>query len=734
MKFAAIVLGLFLLFSQASETSSAQAVKLSHHEIDVDSLIHHYSTSSPETAIAYAKLGLSKATDKNNVPVIAQYCVTIAKLYTALSLNDSAKYFLLNALRLYKVLGDEAAIAETQHLVGDTFFNSGELQEAESSYQQAYDTFKSLHKISEMLLCLESLGLTYKLQGQFEKVIEKYQEGIIVAEHYSLPKEKAKFLGLIGYLNNDFGNYSVSLVSFSQALEIYKTLHDSLQIARTYNDMGFSFRKEKRVQDAIKSHTIALQIYQLFNVKGGTSRTLEFLGFCYSEMNQYTIALEKYNEALKLKIEIQEQNAIPYSYAYIGDAYLHLHKYSQAIRYYKQALSANREYITKYALCDFTNALGVAYGKMKQYELANKYIQQSLAIAKEVNLPTMQLKNLGILSSNYKALGNLQSALHYMEKFTSLKDSVFNKEAQKNTATLLAKLENENKERRIALLTKEKELRETYLLMSILGSIFLLVMIMVIYISYKHNKKSAALLKRQKEELTELNTTKDKFFSIIAHDLKSPFTTLIGISEMIAAEQHHASKEELLHYYAALNDEIHKVYSLTEDLLEWGRLQRNAVKFERVKLNLSEDIFDTIAVLSGSAQKKNISITTLFPEHLDVFYDQKMITTVVRNLISNAIKFTQKGGTITVKAAIENSHALVQVCDDGVGISQEDLSKLFRIDLYYSTTGTNSETGTGLGLILCKEFIEKHNGTIWAESEVGKGSVFSFTLSTALEQ
>ena len=241
-------------------------------------------------------------------------------------------------------------------------------------------------------------------------------------------------------------------------------------------------------------------------------------------------------------------------------------------------------------------------------------------------------------------------------------------------------------------------------------------------------KKTEQALKESEERLRELNATKDKFFSIIAHDLKSPFNTLLGLSEVLMED---FDEYDIQYQKKSINNiyqSAHNTFKLLENLLLWSCAQRGIMDFYPESENLYLISVETVEPLSQSATNKSISIKNKIPEDIFVKADKNMLLTVLRNLISNAIKFTPKGGEIFIKARQYDNNTEISVKDTGIGISVEEQLKLFQIEEGVSSVGTENEMGTGLGLILCKEFVEKHDGKIWVESKVGKGSKFIFTI------
>lgn len=248
-------------------------------------------------------------------------------------------------------------------------------------------------------------------------------------------------------------------------------------------------------------------------------------------------------------------------------------------------------------------------------------------------------------------------------------------------------------------------------------------------------KKIEESLKRSNEELKVLNIAKDKFFSIIAHDLRNPFHSLLGFSEILASEIETLSNEEIVTFSKGLNDDLRNIYGLLDNLLQWSMMQRNMLDYNPIKLDLHNLVNKMIAVSSKMAEEKNIAIYNNIVNGTFVYADVDMLRSIIQNLLINAIKFTRQKGNIVFSSAEKGNLIEVSVEDSGTGIESKTISSLFSFDRILSNSGTAGERGTGLGLPLCKEFVERNDGKIWVESEPGKGSKFIFTLqkSSAIE-
>ncbi|MBK7058274.1 MAG: hybrid sensor histidine kinase/response regulator [Leptospiraceae bacterium] len=244
-------------------------------------------------------------------------------------------------------------------------------------------------------------------------------------------------------------------------------------------------------------------------------------------------------------------------------------------------------------------------------------------------------------------------------------------------------------------------------------------------------KQSREKIRKTNEQLKELNATKDKFFSIIAHDLKNPFNTLLGFSKLLFENAPNYTTDQIQQYAQIMNHTAKQSYALLENLMQWAKSQTEKIKIIPRNSSMNELLSITIPIINGSALKKNITIESNISTEDIVYADNSLTATILRNLLTNAIKFTHANGKITVSTQRKDIFLEVSITDTGVGIEPMNIDKLFRIDSKVTSHGTDNEEGTGLGLILCKEFVEKQGGTIWAISEVGKGSTFTFTLPLA---
>jgi two-component system, sensor histidine kinase and response regulator len=253
----------------------------------------------------------------------------------------------------------------------------------------------------------------------------------------------------------------------------------------------------------------------------------------------------------------------------------------------------------------------------------------------------------------------------------------------------------------------------------------------LLQLELEEHHRTLEKLKKSASHLKDLNAMKDKFFGIIAHDLKNPFTALLGSSELLMNYTDDYDSDNIKRISTSLYNSAKTGYALLENLLEWSRAQTGNINFKPERVNIRKLVDENISNMSVYFENKKIELRSEIAEDTEAMADRNMLNTVLRNLLNNAVKFTHKNGKILVTATKCNGDLIITVKDNGIGIPPTEIDKLFRVDAHYTNLGTAQERGTGLGLLLCKEFIEKHGGRIWVESSDGKGSEFKFTIPCA---
>ncbi len=601
-----------------------------------------------------------------------------------------------------------------------------------------------------------------------DKTLTSAKEAEKLATKIEFAKGKAESLRLIGVYYSYKSNYSKALEYYIKSLKINEKLNAKKEIARCFNYIGYIHRKQNNFPKALTYFQKALKINKELEIKTGITYSLHNMGIIYNRTGNYSKALEYFQTTLTINKELGIKKGISYSLNSTGEVFYNLGDYTKAIEYFQKALKIRTEIGNKYLICISNQDLGLVYLKTNNYSKALNYSLKSLKIAKDLNLLENQKDIHKQLSEIYANTKNYKKAYENYILYKKLNDRIFNEESIKKITGLEYQYKYE-KEKEITELKQQKKnvviaeeakrlkvVRNSF----IVGFVLMFILVLVILRNFLQKHKANSILTAHKKrietknqqlqlqkeeiqtfakELEKANSTKDKFFSIIAHDLKSPFNTMIGFSELLVNKFDTYNVQEQKNFVSILNQDIHNTFRLLENLLLWSRSHRGKIEFVPVKENLFLLLNETIKLLNQTATNKLITIKNEVAKSIFVSADKDMLETILRNLILNAIKFTKNEGKITINAHLiidehKQSCTQISVKDNGVGIAKEKLARLFIISENVSTKGTQGEVGTGLGLTLCKEFVEKHGGKIWVESEEGYGSEFIFTLPTSTLQ
>jgi len=579
-----------------------------------------------------------------------------------------------------------------------------------------------------------------------------YEYGIKALDFYTnqknIPKQ-CNVLNKMGINKRNTGEYSAALDNFYKILSIAEQPSCNLEIAYANNNIADIYNRLEKYEKALEFTNKALKLFQNEHNQTGIAYNLNLNGTIYQNQNDWSHAMRFFKQSLDLRLKMNDESGAASSYINIGDCYLELNQPDSAMVYYKKG-------IVYYNKAGFTNygqsyiSLGRYYAAKKEYQKAISTLKEAIVRARTMKSPVYVQKANEVLhkvyydTKEYKKAYEIQ-ALARIEEDTLRKSDYIRKIT---TLDLNYTFEQQVRQKEIDDL-KKKTLYESHIYKQQLlsyGLILLLIVISIltffIFKNYRFVTKTNKLqriyndeisrqkisIQSQNVQLQELNATKDKFFNIIAHDLKNPFYGILGLSEEIVSAGQNYSHEETIKMVKLIRDSSQNAFNLLENLLEWSKAQTGRIEFNPEYFMLDNMVNDVIKLLENYAVQKNISINYQIANNFQIFADHNMVHTILRNLITNAIKFTEENGRISVEAVHLPGEIQITVSDTGIGIEEYIKEKLFLISEKITSLGTKNEKGTGLGLLLCKEFVEKHGGKIWVESEPGKGSQFFFTL------
>lgn len=595
------------------------------------------------------------------------------------------------------------------------------------------------------------------------------------------PAQQAQIVKQLSRRAMSSGDYSQAIEYLNKETELRIFTGDSVSWANSNYNLGLVYSIIRDFEKAIYHNLIALEYFEKHRLVNEVANTCINLGFVYNENRDPDLALFYYERALGIYEDLSEQEGLEASYLNIGildnrangtgtrssraedgAAVAKKVNYSSLIVIYTNLGKINLEKNNIALAENYMNKALVLAQQMNDtyYEAVNRISVASLTYAKGKKTDAFRMAetalelarksgNKNVVSEAYTELAKMAMGLNkpaiaygYLEKYSALKDSIYNEQQAVLLGQAQARFEIGRKE-----LDSERLLRENLEQMIKLESdkksrialigvvIFILILLALFFKRYHFKSKDLSnleeknrLIETQKAELEQLIQTKDRFLSIIAHDLKNPFTSLLGFADLAYNEFDEITDAEKRSYLGIIRQSSQHIYSLLDNLLTWSRAQSGRIDFRPEPVNLSEVVETSIEVVRSMADNKQIAIYTDFTENVVVRADKNMLFTVLRNLLSNAIKFTPTGGSVTVSCDCSGERAVISVSDTGIGMNGDELSRLFKIDGNLKNSGTNNETGTGLGLILCQEFMNLHKSKITATSKPGSGSTFSFPL------
>lgn len=646
--------------------------------------------------LAIATLPAAKASANSNLRMNAYY--VLGRIYAELENNKQSLAYLDSALQIAEAKNDNWHKGEVLYHIGLRKHQMGQ----EISALEAFNASVQASRISDNFRFLGSsyslMGTIFRMNGLYDRAIEYIIKAELNYEKADFTEGSAWAKYLLGRIYYDLKLPDIALRYFQQSLGIYLRLAaiDGVQngLAICYEQIGMLYIESGNFEEARECITKTLEIYTASKSEYGISNVYKNLGILEYSMGNYLAAENRLNQSLGIKKKQDEKLSIPVIYEYLG-------------------------------LCM------IARGQRKE---GFDYLQKALDLAVSNNQKKIELDILTKFTDAFLSVNDLKKAVEYQNKQIQIQNFLLSGAANIKTEQLQAIYEIDEKNSQIAELEKQNKInaltiKQQHMIRNIMIAGILLV-ISISVIIYLYNKK----LKQKNLELNETNATKDKFFAIIAHDLRGPMNSLTALLGHLNSKFHEFSLKELKEILQVMYKSADNVNNLLENLLIWAGSQVIRIEYRPVVLNLKEILQHSLKGLIQTAEKKEITINVNCSDQIFVLADTDMVQTILRNILSNAVKFTRRGGLVTVTSTVTSERmALIKITDNGIGIEKSKLSKIFDIDSTSHTKGTENEMSTGLGLILVKDFVAKNKGKLTIESEIDKGTTVSFTLPLAQE-
>lgn len=577
---------------------------------------------------------------------------------------------------------------------------------------------------------LLSLAMAY--QGyQMDSAMAYALQGLEKSKTINNTKGRADAILQIGRLKRDQENSVEALKDMFEALKLYREIKDSVQIAHSLNDISIIYANSNDPQNSLNYFKQSLEIFQRMGDEKGESYALNNIGIIYQDLNDDVKAKEYYLKSLKIKIKNNDLYGISRGYTNLGSIAQSAKSWDEAMTYYKKADSIF--VVTNDKQGHGQTYLAMARVKKNQGKLieARKLALKGYEIAKEINELSVMLRCCKFLAEADEVAQDYKSSLAFQKIYNELSDSLNNQDHQATLEELKAKFNTDEKEREIVILKKDKELSAekarnntliTYALSGLL--LFLLLTSGLIYYGYRATKSKNREIEQQNSDLDKLNREKDRFFSILSHDLRSPLNALKGLSYLLVHHGDVLTADESKEIKKKIDTSLDNLTALINNILEWSMTTSKKRSWTFDKLNTNELIQKNILLYKNIAESKGVRLVQPESDAVFGYADHQAIDTVIRNLLSNSIKFSHPNSDVVVKAAVDGRNVLISVHDQGIGIPAEVQEKLFTVNSGGTQAGTKNEKGTGIGLVLCKELMKENNGDIAVKSNPGQGSEF----------
>lgn len=627
-------------------------------------------TRNPELSIRYFKELYSESERLKDKALMATALYDIGRIYQDLNMPFPAIEYFLQA---YKIAQDNDSLGSKFVLIsiGNCYFHTGDLTSADSYYRQSLHLFRKVGNPFGISVSLNNLGLIKQKLTQYDSALYYFNQALIERKKTDHPE-------LIGHSYYYIGTAYAALGDTVQATSYFSKAIPLLLI---------------RVSDSYL--TIDL---------------ITTLAECYYELGK------------------------------IHDG---LRDYPQALGYFDQALTIYDTLSHRVKVPHILIESGLTLRKMGQQEKAVRVFRKALLIADSVSGQTDLKESIEQLIRYFLDQGQRDSVWFYFTRYKEISDEIIrsmNSGRIKETSLAVNLREMETR-----ALEKEKRFADYIILLSVIGTLLLIIIaITLLYIRKQHvhariaqaeiqaRKMAEEELEKTNRELKEISLQKDRFLSILSHDLRSPFNSLIGFSDLLVEEIAEKNMPELYEYACIVQQTANSTYQLLDNLLTWSRLQMNNMSVSVQTLNLAREIQEVYDILVVMAARKSIRIKSEVGEDANVSADRNMLHTVLRNLVANAVKFSMPDSEVTISAARKPPFYTIRITDTGIGIPAGFRDKLFSADPELrSTPGTQQEKGHGFGLLLCQSMVEMSGGRIWIESTSESGTTIAFTLPVA---
>jgi two-component system, sensor histidine kinase and response regulator len=581
------------------------------------------------------------------------------------------------------------------------------------------------------------LGDTYYDNGNYLLAISEFEKAVDLEKDLGKKNTSALFND-IGRAYRRLGNHAKALDYFFKAVDISIKNHDIGLEATLYNNIALVFGKDGNDSLALQYYFKSLKLHGQVSDSAGVALCYNNIGSTYQDLGRIEEAKKNFEKALLISKAIKDKKQLAFTYSNLGDMALQQKNYQATLSYFTLSKKYYEEIHVVVYVAEALLRIAEAHHKLGKVADAISEAKQALATGHQIQSPELISEAAQLLFAFYKEQNDFKQSLFYLETANKANEQFQKRESKILTDGYNARFELEKKQIEVIALEKELKLEQAleqreriinYILIA--GSLGLVTLVIVLRNLNRKKQRSNSLLqqtqqtiKAQNVELKKLGGIKDKLFSIMAHDFRAPLASLNGLMPLLKGEN--LSEQEKSFVLTSVSDQLSATTYFLENLLQWSRNQFSAITPKLETINAMAISQECVELLNSTAAVKKITIANNVTDCL-ILADSEMLKFIFRNLISNAIKFSHVDETITIQSKQVDKYIHFSIIDKGIGMSKEAVDQLFQLETVV-TSGTKNERGTGLGLMLCRDFVMANGGTIWVESKMGEGSVFSFSL------
>ncbi|MDP1726305.1 MAG: tetratricopeptide repeat-containing sensor histidine kinase [Bacteroidota bacterium] len=680
-------------------------------------------------------LNLIKKHQNQNTALVNLYC-NLAENYRYFN-PEKMEPMAMKGLKLAEKIGYKKGMGDCILALGVYCSFIGEHEKALRYDNIAIGKYKEINDKKGLGAAYNNIANIYSDQARYYESIGFYKKSLAIRELIADSEGIASSYNNMGNSWLNLGNYSEALTNLLKGLSIREKLGKSQPIVNSLNNLAGVYNTIGNPRKGLHYSLKAIKLSEKDSNILGCLWSYNTAALSYAGLKKYERSLYYYYKGLNLAIKNEFEGEARVYEIGIAEVYVFLKDYTRATEHYQKSLKMGENLNNPDEDATIYIGLGSIYAKSGDVKKGLEYLLKGYQLAERIHFRPPMLQVTNEIANAYALMNDYKKAFHYKQLNSAYADSLLNDETNKKIAEAQFDFELAKKQNAIELLEKDKSIqqkesdKQKYISMGLLGFLILSFIILLgVVVNIRKERKSTALIRKQKDEiekqrvtLESLNQLKDKTFSILSHDLRSPVGSLTQI--LIMLEDQSITPEEFLILKKHLDQQLVALNRFLDNLLHWSKSHMEGnVSSLKVPLNLLDLVQHNFQLMHENAKQKQIEMINELSDDVIITADKDQIDLVLRNLIANAIKFTTKNGTIKVSSKEENNRLIIAVSDNGIGMSAERSANLFGDFANRSLDGTIGEKGTGLGLLLCKEFVELHQGTIWVESELKKGSTF----------